>query len=109
MKNLILLSKSRWNQASYSVFECPSNCPGPARYCDGVCRRRRDESAAQATFPGDHKSSAPITAEELPAPEGLDRFGHSLEFDSATGTLWLFGGYSPVYGPLNDVREAFAV
>lgn len=47
--------------------------------------------------------------EELPAPEGLDRFGHSFEFDAATGMLWLFGGYSPIYGPLNDVREIFSI
>ena len=93
-------------QASYSVFECPFNCPGPTRYCDGdgVCRSH-DEA-------GSHPNAnfgSPIKVEELPAPEGLDRFGHSFEFDAATGMLWLFGGYSPIYGPLNDVREIFSI
>ena len=98
------------SQASYSVFECPFKCPGPARYCDGdgVCRSHA-AGAAVSPPPPPHANvdSGPIEAEELPSPEGLDRFGHSLEFDAATGMLWLFGGYSPIYGPLNDVREIF--
>ena len=90
-------------QASYSVFECPLRCPGPARYCDGdgVCRSHEEAVSPHSSF------DSPVKAVELPSPEGLDRFGHSLEFDAATGMLWLFGGYSPIYGPLNDVREMF--
>ena len=84
-------------------MECPFNCPGPARYCDdvGVCRSHEEA----ATSPPQANSDSPIKMEELPSPEGLDRFGHSLEFDAATGMLWLFGGFSPIYGPLNDVRD----
>ena len=90
-------------QASYSIFECPFKCPGPARYCDddGICRSHEEA----ATSPPQTNFDSPIKVEELLSPEGLDRFGHSLEFDAATGMLWLFGGYSPIYGPLNDVRD----
>ncbi|KAH8377850.1 hypothetical protein KR093_007479 [Drosophila rubida] len=34
----------------------------------------------------------------------IPRFGHSVNADRR-GSLWMFGGYSPSHGPLNDFRQ----
>lgn len=96
---------------------CPKNCH--AKHQQGYCDTDYGRCICNAKYAGIDCSSImksnQITVTELFNTNLLSenfehlrkiipRFGHTICADRR-GSLWMFGGYSPSHGPLNDFRQ----
>lgn len=97
---------------------CPSNCHAKRGqgYCDTeygrcICSNASYAGADCGTLvQGNHLVLTELFNTQL-LTESLEhlrktipRFGHSVNADRR-GSIWMFGGYSPSNGPLNDFRQ----
>ncbi|ALC38654.1 CG7466 [Drosophila busckii] len=104
--------------ARCEVEICPSNCHAKRGqgYCDTeygrcICSNASYGGADCGTLVQRHHLVLTELFNTLLLSDALDhlrntipRFGHTVHADRR-GSLWMFGGYSPVHGPLNDFRQ----
>ncbi|EDW52069.1 GM16709 [Drosophila sechellia] len=104
--------------ASCEIEICPSNCNAKRMqgFCDTeygrcICSNANYAGADCGTLvQRNHLVMTELFNTQL-LSESLEhlrktipRFGHSVNADRR-GSLWMFGGYSPNHGPLNDFRQ----
>ncbi|KAH8324231.1 hypothetical protein KR074_001932 [Drosophila pseudoananassae] len=103
--------------ASCEIEICPSNCN--AKRMQGYCDMEYGRCICNANYAGADCGTlvqrSHLVLTELFNTQFLNeslehlrktipRFGHSVNADRR-GSLWMFGGYSPNHGPLNDFRQ----
>lgn len=103
--------------AKCEIEICPKNCN--AKRMQGYCDTDYGRCMCNASYAGADCGTL-IKPNHLVVTELFDtlllseafehlrktipRFGHSVNADRR-GSLWMFGGYSPSHGPLNDFRQ----
>jgi hypothetical protein len=101
--------KPEWTGEFCQYPFCPDDCSSSRN--QGYCNRNQGQCICKPGFGLENCSLQTHTSDIVTANVGINektnevfaRIGHSMITDS-NDLIWIFGGYNPSYGPLQDIR-----